>query len=74
MTFPAQIYVDSAGRIYGAAKTDQRHTSAANRTVNGRTVIYAGSWYGSQMSYRPFRKSVDAARAEAQTREIGGVA
>lgn len=61
--FPASIYVDSNGRIYGASDTDQHHTRATTRTVGGRPVVPAGTWYGSQMSYRPFRAAVaDAAK------------
>jgi hypothetical protein len=63
MNFPAQIYVDAYGQVFGASATDQAYTPASTRTVNGRPVAYAGCWYGSQMSYRPFREAVKAAQA-----------
>lgn len=69
MTFAAQIYVDAAGRIYGASQTDQRYTTASSRTVGGRPVVYAGRWYGSQMSYRPYRDAVAAAQVAAAEKE-----
>lgn len=65
MTYAATIYVDAAGRQYGASQTDQRYTSAASRTVMGRPVACAGTWYGIQMGYRPFRAAVEAAQAQA---------
>lgn len=66
MTFAATIYVDASGSIYGASETDQRYTRhASGRTVNGRPVVCAGRWYGSQMSYRPYRDCVAAAAREA---------
>lgn len=70
MNFPADIYVDASGSIYGASQTDQRYTQTAcdARTVGGCPVAYAGRWYGSQMAYRPFRESVAHARAVAAER------
>lgn len=66
MTFAAQIYVDASGCVYGAAQTDQRGCrNADTRTVNGRPVAYAGKWYGSQMSYRPYREAVTRATSRA---------
>jgi hypothetical protein len=65
MNFPATIYVDSDGVIYGAADTDQRFTRKAARTVKGRPVACAGSWYGSQMEWQPFRDAVAEAKAKA---------
>lgn len=65
MTFAANIYVDANKNIYGASDTDQRHTKATTRTVHGRPVAYAGTWFGSQMSYRPFRLAVELAAQEA---------
>ena len=65
MSFPATIWVDSAGRVYGASDTDQRYTRARARTVDGRRVECAGTWYGSQMSYRPYRRAVARAAALA---------
>lgn len=72
MNFPAEIYVDATGSIYGASQTDQRYTRAAcdARTVHGRPVAYAGRWYGSQMAYRPFRESVACAQAVAAERSV----
>lgn len=70
MTFAATIYVDSAGRKYGASQTDQRYTSATSRTVMGRPVVSAGTWYGIQMDYRPFRDAVAAAQEQAAQLEI----
>jgi hypothetical protein len=65
MTYAVTIYVDADGAQYGAGKTDQRHTSASDRTVNGRPVVSAGTWYACQMSYRPFRAAVAAAQCRA---------
>lgn len=67
MTFAAQIYVDASGYVYGASATDQRgsRTNHDHRTVNGRPVAYAGRWYGSQMSYRPYREAVTRATSRA---------
>lgn len=70
MTFAATIYVDAAGRIYGASHTDQRYTKSARRTVHGRPVVSAGTWYGSQMSYRPYRQAVAAAKKAAASLEV----
>lgn len=70
MTYAATIYVDSAGRKHGASETDQRYTSAASRTVNGRPVVCAGTWYGIQMDYRPFRDAVAYAQEQAARMEI----
>lgn len=69
MNFAATIYVDADGTTYGASRTDQRHTTAAERTVYGRPVACAGRWYGSQMAYKPYHEAVRAAaeRARAMT-------
>lgn len=69
MTYAATIYVDANGRKYGASQTDQRYTAAASRTVMGRPVVCAGTWYGVQMDYRPFRDAVAAAQAQAAQME-----
>jgi len=70
MTYHVAIYVDSYGRTYGAAETDQAGYRTVNgRTVNGRPVVYAGQWYGSQMSYRPFETAVQAAAKKAAALE-----
>ena len=70
MTFSATIYVDAQGNIYGASRTDQRGTNAAMRTVGGRPVECAGTWYGSQMSYQPYRRAVAAAAHRAAERMV----
>jgi hypothetical protein len=72
MTYPVTVYVDASGRIYGAKDTDQAYTSAPTnmRTVNGRPVEWIGTWYGSQMPYRPFRESVQSASKRAASREL----
>jgi hypothetical protein len=72
MTYPVTIYVDASGRIYGAKDTDQAYTSAptSTRTVNGRHVEWIGTWYGSQMSYRPFKDSVQSASKRAELRDL----
>ncbi len=67
-TFSALIFVDALGNIYGASKTDQagkKKLDNNNRTVGGRPVGFAGKWYGSQMRYLPFKKSVQNARLKA---------
>jgi len=69
MTYAATMYVDSAGRTYGASQTDQAYTSATKRTVNGRPVVSAGSWFGCQMRYNPYRRAVAGAAKEAASLE-----
>ena len=67
-TFSALIFVDASGNIYGASKTDQagkKKLDNNNRTVGGRSVAFAGRWYGSQINYRPFRAAVEVARLRA---------
>ena len=68
MTFAASIYVSASGTVYGASRTDQAYTRtpADARTVNGHPVAYAGTWYGSQMSYRPYADACRAAQARAR--------
>ena len=66
MCFAASIYVTEGGAVIGAASTDQAHTTAAVRTYGGRPVAYAGSWFGIQMNYRPFKRAVARAQAEAR--------
>lgn len=58
MTYPVTVYVDATGNVYGACDTDQKYTQKVFRTVNGKYVEYAGTWYASQMSYKPFQKAV----------------
>lgn len=65
MSYAATIYVDAAGQQYGARDTDQRGTRAIHRTVDGRPVACAGTWYGCQMDYRPFKAAITAAQAVA---------
>ena len=69
MTFPATIYVESNGTTHGASDTDQRGTRETVRTVNGRPVALAGTWYGSQMSYRPYLAAVQVAAGLAASAE-----
>ena len=70
MNFAATIYVDSSGRKCGAKDTDQRGSHDPDgRTVSGRAVECAGKWYGSQMSWQPYRDAVMSARARAQESE-----
>ena len=70
MNFAAKIYVDANGNIYGASKTDQAHTRAScdTRTVGGRPVGYAGRWFGSQMSWQPYRDAINEAMYQAVLR------
>jgi hypothetical protein len=65
MTYAVKIYVSASGNIYSARDTDQRGTNAEQRTVGGMPVVYAGTWYGSQMSYRPFKAACEAAAKHA---------
>lgn len=70
MTFAATIYVDAQGSVCGARDTDQRGSAESDyRTRNGRPVECAGRWYGSQMSYRPYRDAVALAMRAAQQRQ-----
>lgn len=70
MNFAATIYVDSKGNICGARDTDQRGKAEADgRTRRGKPVECAGRWYGSQMSYQPFRDAVTRAAEIAALRE-----
>lgn len=70
MSWAASVYVDESGNIYGAAQTDQRGSSSTNdRTVGRAPVEHAGKWFGSQMSYRPFRAAVTQAAARAYNRK-----
>ncbi len=55
MNFAAEIVVRKNGDKYVAG--------FASKTGRGSKVESYGSWYGSQMSYRPFRAAM--ARAEA---------
>lgn len=79
MTFAAQIYVDSNANVYGASQTDQAYTSrnltpdTSARSVRGTPVAYAGKWYGSQMSFRPYRDAVAAAAKVAAEMEVAHV-
>ena len=69
-SYPAAIYVDEAGNIYGAKDTDQRgRRESQNRTVDGEPVEFAGRWFGSQMSYKPFKKACKEAQGRAYTRK-----
>jgi hypothetical protein len=76
MTFAAQIYVSACGETFRAGQTDQAGTrnDSAIRTVHGRTVVWAGGWYGCQMDYNPFiRACLDAAsKADAIDAERTG--
>lgn len=65
MSYAVHIYVDAAGNTYSASQTDQHHTQSTERTVRGNVVAYAGKWFGSQMSYRPYRDAIGIARAAA---------
>jgi hypothetical protein len=56
-----------------AAKIVVRKTAAGNyvagfasQTGKGQIVATFGCWYGSQMSYGPFRRAMAAARDAAQ--------
>lgn len=71
MSYPVKIFVDAAGHTYAARQCDQRRSRTAGmplslyRTVHGRVVIYAGTWYPSQMSYRPYLAAVAHAQHAA---------
>lgn len=69
MSYPVAIYVTASGTAYGASQTDQARTRAVERTVHGRPAVYAGRWYGIQMSYRPYREAVAYAAERAQELE-----
>lgn len=69
MTFPATVYVTADGNVYGASETDQAYTRASERTVAGRLAVCAGTWFGSQMSYRPYRAAIKRAAEIAAQRE-----
>jgi uncharacterized protein YjbI with pentapeptide repeats len=69
MSYQICVYVDAEGKIYGASETDQAYTRAEERTVHGRPVAYAGHWYSVQFPFRPFRRSVEAARQKAAMME-----
>ena len=63
--YQASIYVGRNGLIIGAAQTDQAYTQHGTdgRTYCGKPVEHAGWWYGSQMSYAPYRRALAEARA-----------
>ena len=60
MTWQAEIVVRAKNGIYYAGFASQYPLSEGYRTVKS-----FGSWYGSQMSYQPFRAAWNAARAYA---------
>ena len=62
MNFAAEIVVRKNGDKYVAG--------FASKTGRGSKVESYGSWYGSQMSYRPFRAAM--ARAEARAAQLNG--
>lgn len=67
MSYAATLYVTAGGSVYGASQTDQAGTKKWNgRTVNGEPAICIGSWWGSQMSWAPYAKAVDAGRIKTQ--------
>ena len=75
VNFAASLYVSASGHVYGASRTDQRGTrTTTGRTVGGRPVIHIGTWYGSQMSWQPYRDAVDEAMYQAVLLEIRGTA
>ena len=55
--FAAEIVVRKNGNEYVAG--------FASKTGKGAKVSSYGKWFGSQMSYRPFRAAMEAAQAEA---------
>jgi hypothetical protein len=56
MHFAAEIVVKKQGNTYMAG--------FASKT-SGRKITSYGKWFGSQMSWRPFNRAMDAALAEA---------
>lgn len=56
MTFAAQIVIRKNNNGYVAG--------FASKTTGAKVESF-GKWYGSQMSYRPFRSAMDAAEARA---------
>jgi len=71
MNYAVTIYVDATGNQVPASKTDQAGRRGAKglarRTHRGSLVVSAGTWYPSQMAYRPFRHAVQvAAKAAAR--------
>lgn len=58
MTFAAKIVVrEIAPQTFAAG--------FASKVGAGRTVEEFGCWYGSQMSFRPFRRAMQAAQDKA---------
>lgn len=57
MNFAAEIVVRKNGSSYVAG--------FASKTGKGEKVSSYGKWFGSQMSYRPFREAMKAAQSEA---------
>ncbi len=60
MPFAATIVVRKSHR-------DGKHYAGFASQVTGRTIKTFGSWYGSQMSYRPFNSAMSSARNLAET-------
>ena len=81
MSYSVKFYADKNGYIHGARATDQAGKRGDDkeavvggvtvrvRTVDGSPVVFMGSWYGTQLDYRPF-----AAAARAAGRQAGIVA
>jgi hypothetical protein len=76
MAYAVKWYGTPGGYAVPASQTDQagkRGVSDHERTYAGRPAVYAGSWYGIQMRYGPFRlackEACDAAAALEATGE-----
>ena len=59
MPFAANIVVRKSNR-------DGKAYAGFASQVSGKTLKTFGSWYGSQMSYRPFNSAMGAAREYAR--------
>jgi len=73
MNFQVTVFIDAAGNQVPASQTDQAGRRGAKkltrRTYRGRIVMSAGTWYPSQMAYRPFMRALLAAHAAAVSAE-----
>jgi len=74
MNYAVTIYVDAAGDQVSASQTDQAGRRGAKglarRTHRGNLVVSAGTWYPSQMAYRPFQHAVEAAAKAASLADL----
>jgi hypothetical protein len=56
MPFAAEIVVRES------ARDGRAYAGFASQVPKGKTLQRFGSWYGSQMSYRPFNRAMSEAR------------